>query len=79
MEGFTVTSSFFALVLAFTRLVCGMWFTVSTQFFNLALELVLPTNTAIFSVRPLWSDATHALRTIQRVSMTHLVLALHRV
>ena len=71
MECFTVTPSSFALALAFARLVCG------TRFFYLTLDLVLPANAAFFSVRAFRPDAAHALRTIQRVSMTHLVLTPH--
>ena len=55
-----------------------MWLAVSTHFFNLTLDLVLPANAAFFSVRAFRPDAAHALRTIHRVSMTHLVLAPHR-
>ena len=78
VEGFTVTPSSFSPDLAFARLVCGMWLAVSTRFFNLTLDLVLPANAAFFSVRAFRPDAAHALRTIHRVSMTHLVLAPHR-
>ena len=77
MEGFTVTPSSFSPDLAFARLVCGMWLAVSTHFFNLTLDLVLPANAAFFSVRAFRPDAAHALRTIQRFSMTHLVLTPH--